>query len=422
MDRPEEPTVRERVAARLRPVTATIRSHPRRSIAVALAVVVVSLLIYWAIPTSVATRTPERREVVETLVTTGRVRSESRSQIGAPLSGTFIRVEVEEGDRVSAGELLFALEDAELRAAVAEATARVRSAEAALEGVTEELATALAAMKAAELEAVQLRRDVGRLSDLYQAGGLSLQEFETAQRTAESAEARLASARNRVVSLAPGGAERSAAAAEVQQAREARDAAQARLELTRVRAPAAGTVLIRDVEPGDAAQPGKVLMEIALDGPTGLIVFPDERSVANLKVGQPALASADAFPDQHFHALVSRIAPVVDPEQGSIEVRLAVPDPPSYLIPDMTVSVNVELARRADALTLPLAAVRAPLTDSAWVLVVEGGRATPRPVQVGIRDDRVIEILGGLEPDEVVVAEPAQRVQPGDRVRARRSE
>jgi HlyD family secretion protein len=117
--------------------------------------------------------------------------------------------------------------------------------------------------------------------------------------------------------------------------------------------------------------------------------------------------------------VVARIAPVVDPQQGTIEVRLSVPAPPDYLLPDMTVSVNVELERRAGAWTLPLEAVRAPLTDTAWVLLVRDGRAVRAPVDVGIRDERFIEVVSGVGRADPVVAEPAGAVEPGARVRAR---
>jgi HlyD family secretion protein len=378
------------------------------------------LLVQRFLPDAVATVTLERRAVVETLVTTGRVASVSRSAVGAPLTGTVARVEVEEGDHVSADELLLALEDAEPRAAVAEARARLAAAEAALARVTSvELPSAAAALDAATLEARQLRLDADRLQVLYEAGGLSLHELEMAQQAAEAAQARLEGARTSAKSLARGGADRRAAEAGVAQARQALDAALARLELTRVRAPAAGTVLIRAVEPGDVVQPGQALLQIALDGPTELLVFPDERAVARLRVGQAAVASADAFPDRRFAATVARIAPVVDPQQGTIEVRLAVPKPPAYLLSDMTVSVNIELDRRPSAWTLPLEVVRAPLTDTAWVLVVRDGRAERARVDVGIRDERFIEVISGVAPGEPVVAEPAGKVEPGARVRAR---
>ena len=419
MERTTSRRVGTRVSAVWHAATVWVRRNPIPAVVIVAGVVLLVLVARWLVPGAVDTVTLQRREVVETLVTTGRVRSVSRAGVGAPLVGTVVRVDVQEGDRVASGQLLLALEDAEPRAAVAEARARLTAAEAALGRATSvDLPSAAAALDAAELEAEQLRGEVERLRVLYEAGGLSRQELERAERTAETARARLEGARASTASLGPGGADRRLAEAGVAQAREALDAALARLQLSRVRSPTSGTVLIRDVEPGDAVQPGRVLMQIALDGPTELLVFPDESAVSRLREGQTAVASADAFPDRRFDARVARIAPVVDPQQGTIEVRLAVPEPPDYLLPDMTVSVNIELARRASAWTLPLDVVRAPATDTAWVLVVRDGRAVRTALRPGIRDGRFIEVLAGVEPGEPVVAEAAGEVEPGDRVRA----
>ena len=397
-----------------------VRRYPRHALAAAVAIVIVLILVLRWIPDSVDTVAVERREVVETLVATGRVRSVSRTALGASLVGTVERVLVEEGDAVAPGELVIELESRELAAAVAEARAGVAAAEAALRGVVaEELPSARADLEAAEMEARQLGRDVERLRALFDAGGVSRQELERAERAAESARTRLERATASAQSLSGGGASRRAAEAAVAQARNALSAAEARLALTQIRSSAAGTVLIRNVEPGDAVQPGAVLMEIALDGPTELIVFPDERSLASLQTGQSALASADAYPDRTFDARIDRIAPVVDPQQGTVEVRLGVPEPPAYLLPDMTVSVNIELGRRPRAATLPLDAVRAVSSDTAWVMAVREGRATPVRVRVGARDERFVEILAGLDEGERVVADPAADVAAGDRVRTR---
>jgi HlyD family secretion protein len=254
---------------------AWVRRNPGRGAAAAVGVAILVMVARWLVPDAVATVRLERREVVETLVTTGRVRSVSRTEVGAPLVGTVARVEVQEGDRVSAGQLLLRLDDAEPRAAAQEARARLAAAEAALGRVRSvEVPSTASTLEAAEVEARQLRRDVERMRALYEAGAVSQQQVESAQRIAGTSQARLESARATAASVTGGGADRLVAEAGVAQAREALDAALARLELTRLRAPAAGTVLIRDVEPGDAVQPGRVLMEIALDGPTELIVFP----------------------------------------------------------------------------------------------------------------------------------------------------
>ena len=71
----------------------------------------------------------------------------------------------------------------------------------------------------------------------------------------------------------------------------------------------------------------------------------DERNLGKLALGQKALASADAYPDQRFAAVVSYINPGVDITRASVEVKLTVADPPDYLRQDMTVSVDIEVAR-----------------------------------------------------------------------------
>ena len=100
------------------------------------------------------------------------------------------------------------------------------------------------------------------------------------------------------------------------------------------------------------------------------------------------MASADAFPDSTFAAHVSRVAPVVDPAQGTVEVRFAVPQPPTYLRVDMTISVNVETERRTAALVVPSERDRRqsarPVHGSCSRVTVA---RSVRPVQPGARGD-----------------------------------
>jgi HlyD family secretion protein len=179
-------------------------------------------------------------------------------------------------------------------------------------------------------------------------------------------------------------------------------------------------VLSRSVEPGDVAQPGQPLLEIAFDGPSELVVFPAEEDIGALRVGAPAMVSADAYPDLTFEAEVSLVFPSVDPDQGTVEVRLSIPDPPEYLRPFMTVSVNIEAARKAGASVLPAEAVGELGTDSPWVQLVRNGRIERQPVEVGIVGEEWVEILSGLgAADEVVLSGTA--LEPGTRVRRRGS-
>jgi HlyD family secretion protein len=110
------------------------------------------------------------------------------------------------------------------------------------------------------------------------------------------------------------------------------------------------------------------------------------------------------------------IAPSVDPAQGTVEVRLTMPQPPSFLLPDMTVSVNIETGRKLAAWVLPEGAVEDLGSALPWVGVVRQGRLERQPVQVGLRAHDYVEILDGLtEADTVVIGSGALDV--GSRVR-----
>jgi HlyD family secretion protein len=196
-------------------------------------------------------------------------------------------------------------------------------------------------------------------------------------------------------------------------------AAQIRLAQTRAVAPQAGVILDRRVEPGDIVRAGDPLLELAVDGETEIVIEPDERNLAWLRAGQRGKASADAYPDQTFDAQITYIAPAVDRQRGSIEVRLRVPDPPATLRPDMTVSVDLTVASNRNALTLPTNAIHGAATAAPWVLVVEGGVVVRRDVTLGIAGEGQSEIQSGLAEGAIVALSTGPALEPGQRVRVR---
>jgi HlyD family secretion protein len=339
-----------------------------------------------------------RRDVSRTLVLTGRVRPPARPRLGASIAGTVRQVLVREGDRVERGQLLVRIDDAEQTAALAQARAALAAAEARARSTFEQ----------AELEVQQANRDLARARTLEAQGAISARELEVAEQAAADAQSELDVARAR------GGTTGSAPLAEVARARAEVSGAAARYALTRILAPASGTVLVRAVEPGDAVAPGQMILDLALDGPTELVAQAREENLPDLRPNASAMASADAFPSQRFVARLDRVSPVVDRAQGTVELRFSVPDPPSYLRADMTISINVEVARRDSALVIPKAVVRDIRSSAPWVAVEEDGRAVRRPVRVGLEGDDAVEITDGLTEGERVLPAP---VEPGQRVR-----
>jgi HlyD family secretion protein len=180
----------------------------------------------------------------------------------------------------------------------------------------------------------------------------------------------------------------------------------------------AGTVLTRHVEPGITIQPGKLLMTLSPSGDTELVVQIDEKNLALLRLGQKALASADAYPERRFAAEITFISPAVDPLRGSVEIRLRATEAPEYLRQEMTVSVDIDTAHRADALIVPNDAIRDANTNQPWVLVVREGTAQRQAIKPGVRSEGKTEILEGLTAGDLLVPAKNLSIREGSRVRA----
>jgi HlyD family secretion protein len=359
-----------------------------------------------------------RRDLVQSVVASGRVATPNRVDIGSQVVGTVAGVPVKEGQTVKAGETLIMLEASEARAGVRQAEVSVAQAEARLRQLRElQLPVADQSLRQAEANLANARVQHERSRRLYESGYVGRSALDDAQRNLDVAQTQVDSARKQVETAQPHGSDTAVARAALDQAQASLQAARARLGYTTVRAPVEGTLIARDVERGDVVQPGKALMVLAPHGETQVVLQIDERNLAKLRLGQKALASADAYPSQKFAAELVYINPGVDAQRGTVEVKLHVPEPPAYLRQDMTVSVDIEIERRAGALSLPADAVRDANGAAPWVLALEGGRATRRTVKVGLRGEGAVEIVDGVREGERVV--PAgNSIKAGERVRA----
>jgi len=297
--------------------------------------------------------------LVRTLQFSARVATLSRVDVGSTLTGRVAQVLVREGAQVRADEVLVRLETDELNAALAQAVAAERQADATL-------------------QAAQATLQRGR--QLVAQGFYSAAQLDEAQRAVDVAVAQRGSARAAVA------------------------AARARLTQAVLVAPADARVLSRQVEPGQIVQPGKALLSLALTGPTQLVAQVDERFLDQLQTGQQAAVVADAFAGQRFAAKILSIAPVVDAQRGAIEVKFTLlQEPPAFLREDMTLSVEVETGRREQALALPLAVLRQAQGDTVQVLVAVDGVALERQLRLGLRTLAAVEVLDGLRAGDAVL-------------------
>lgn len=375
------------------------------------------IAIPWLLGPIVPAQPVLRGALVQSVVASGRVETPHRVNIGSQITGTVASVPVAEGQAVAAGQVLVTLEDSELRASVEQAEASSAQAEARLRQIIEvTLPVAQENLSQAQSNLLNAQQQYARAESLRSGGFETQVQLDNARRTLNVAQAQVRAAQAQVAGNVPGGTEYVAAEAALRQARASLLVALSRLDYTQIRAPEAGTLIARNVERGWVVQPNQVLMVLSPTGQIEIVVQIDEKNLGLIAVGQHAVASADAYPDRRFAAELSYINPAVDPDRASVEVRLRVAAPPDYLRQDMTVSVDIAVAERADTLVLPLSAVHAAAGASPWVLRIENGRARRREVRLGLRGPQRVEILDGLREGDLVVASGVTVVD-GRRVR-----
>ncbi len=342
--------------------------------------------------------------LIQTVVATGRVVSVSRTQIGSELTGVVLERRVQEGDSVKPGDILLVLREDDL-------PAQIRQAEAALEQLeTTARPQAETALARARLQLEQAIRETARRRQLAERSQLSAEALEQAEQQEVLARNDIESARLTLSALAPGNSEET-------RLREQLASLQAKLARTVIRSGTAGTVLTRNVEPGDLVQPGRVLFTIAQSGDTEVRVPLDEKNLSLLSLQQNASIVADAYPDKPFPARISFIAPAIDPQRGTVDVRLKVDPVPDFLRQDMTVSVNIETGRRDQALAIPNDALIAVRGNTAEVLAVRAGHVQRTEVTLGLRGLAMTEVQSGLQAGDTVVADATAPLADGTRIR-----
>lgn len=289
----------------------------------------------------------------------GQLTAEMTVVIVPETEGVVETIEVPEGDRVEAGQVLVRLRDDEQRARLREAEAE-RNLAAAVYKRTRSLAT----------------RNVSSAAQL------------------ERAEAELQVARSRV------------------------EAAKVELERTTIRAPFDGEIGDYQIALGDRVTPDDELVRIdALDRLQLRFTLP-EIAVGRVQPGIPVTIEVAPYPERRFHGEVYFVSPTLDAEARRILIKAWMPNPDHLLRPGLFAEIEAEIDRREDALLVPESALLYGL-DGTFVWRVDAeDRAERVPVQVGLRDAGRVEVVGGLVAGDRVVATGIHKVSSGSRLRA----
>jgi HlyD family secretion protein len=275
-----------------------------------------------------------------------------------------VRVLVDEGQSVRAGDTLVTMTQSTTQADIAGGEARLRAAEAALREALagarrREVERAEADLRVAEAEAERAARDLERMRKLVSDGTVSRQSFDEAQAAAAATAGRRDAAREALQLLREGTRpERiQAARAEVANARAALTSAKAVAQDLVLSAPVAGIVISRNAEPGERLAPGQSALTLGEVAAPYVRVYVSERALPQVHEGQRAVARLDGYPDRRIPGKVVAISPraeftpriaLTEKERADLlfGVKVALTDTTGLLRPGLPATVELEGAAR----------------------------------------------------------------------------
>lgn len=388
-------------------------------IAIVLLVVVSLAWLKWQ-PKTVEGVQVTQGSISQTIVATGRVAPVAKIELASLVTAQVAQIHAHEGEKVTQGQRLITLSDASVDANLVQAQANLREAEQRLQELTE-LTRPLAESSLAQAKAnlTLAEAEYQRYASLGQQNLASQSSLDTAKKTREVNQKAYDTALKQWQATQANGTSTQLLRSRVAQAQAALAVAQAKQAQLVISAPSNATLLQRGVEVGAIVQPGKTLLTLASDGETRIEAPIDEKSMRFLAPEQSARVIADAYPQQPFNAKLALIYPSIDPNRATVNIRLIVDQPPSFLRPDMTVSIEMTTGQAADALIIPSDAIRGLDSGSPWVMKVEAGKTVKQPVTLGLRGIGNSQVLSGVSLNDWIVTQADASLETRVSVKAR---
>lgn len=260
----------------------------------------------------------------------------------------------------------------------------------------------------AEGDTVPARALLVRLRDDWQRAALA--EAESARVLAEQAYTRARPLAGEGILSA---AELDRVTAELSAARAREELTRVALERTAIRAPFAGALGARLVSPGDRVTRETALVQLDAVDPLKLVFSLPEMAIGAVRPGVPLTITVAPFPNEEFHGEVYFVSPTLDPESRRLLLKARVPNPDHRLRPGHFARIEVEAARRENALVVPATAlVNASGGTFVWKIQPDG-TGLRVPVEVGIRRAESVEIVSGLQAGDRIVSAGTHKVVPG---------
>ena len=351
---------------------------------------------------------PRRVTVAQRLQTNASLEAFEETDIFANVSGYLSDVRVDIGDHVKAGQVLAVVDVPELKQQLAEAEAQFASRKSSLESASRQIdhnKANLALMNALAKDREQLGEGRGFISD---------RTLDQVHANADIAKADLGVAE----------ANRALAANQVDVAAATVERIKTLLGYTQIVAPFDGVVARRLVNRGDLVQAPTATRPTPSAGSLFKVqridtirVFCDvpENDVSHVHIGDPAIVKPAGFDGKPFIGKVTRFSLRLDPETRNMRTEIDLPNPDERLYPGTYAEVSLEMNRRPDALTIPIAALGSD-ADGNFVYTIADNRITRLAVKTGLIDNGRIEVTAGLSEETPVVATIKSAPPPGTAV------
>lgn len=351
-------------------------------------VAAVGLVVWWMLlsPVAVSTHTVARGQVLAEVLGTGTLEARVSAIVGPKIPGLIVRIAVDQGDHVKAGDTLIALEDTDVRQQVAVAEADVAAAAASVERLQ-------ADRRRAEAVLSQARLTHERHVQAAASNASSQQELDKAAEALAVAEAELARS----------GAAISEGQRRLTAAERSLDYQRARLHDTTIEAPFDALVVRRDRDVGDVVTAGSSVLQLVSLNEMWISSWVDETELARLAEQQQTRVVFRSEPDIEYDGVVARVGREADRETREIVVDVRVERLPENWAVGQRAEVYVRVDRREDVVIVPASLVLVR-DGRSGVMVGERGTARWREISIGLRGRDIVEVTSGLASGDVVVS------------------
>jgi len=369
------------------------------------------------------------------LTSSGKVVADQEVNVVSKVSGKVANVAVEEGAQVQKGQELIKLESDDYMIQVKQAESGIQASQAKLADVkdgarAQEIAAlesvlqaSAAAMEQAQMALDTTQKNNDRMKALFEAGAISQAEWDNANLQLQNAKAAYEQAKSQweanqaKLSLTKEGATANtikAMQAELTRLQASKDLAENALQNTSIVSPISGVVAVRNIEPGEMAQPGVSLMTIVDLQHVLIQVSVPQEHVNQLKKGDKVQVLVKGV-DKDIEGTIDFISPLSDENSTNFPVKIRVENKDGVLRAGMLADV-VFSGNAKSGIEVPTASVLKK-EDKDYVFKVEGNTAKLVEVQVEPKNQDWVYVKSGIESKDQVVINPADSLADGAQVR-----